>query len=65
VAVRDETYRGAPLNWCSHGSTNCGNPKADHAEVARLLIAAGARPDPEMNGGSDEFQAVIDEVRQS
>ena len=60
VAVRDETYRGTPLGWCSHGSVNCGNPKANHAEVARLLIAAGARPDPDMQGGSDEVQAVID-----
>ena len=62
VGVRDVTFRGTPLNWCSHGSVNCGNPKAHHPEVARLLIAAGARPDPEMTGGSDEFQAVIDEA---
>ena len=60
VGQRDPTYHGTPLNWCSHGSTNCGNPRADHAEVARLLIAAGARPDPEMTGGSDAVQAAID-----
>ena len=65
IGVRDLTFHGTPLNWCSHGSVNCGNPKANHAEVARLLIAAGARPDPEMNGGSDEFRAVIDEAVQT
>jgi hypothetical protein len=41
---------------------NCGNPRADHAAVARLLITAGARVDPSMadGDGSEAFQAVID-----
>jgi ankyrin repeat protein len=49
VAARDTSYRSTPLGWCCHGSLNCGNPHADHAEVARLLIAAGARPEPRMD----------------
>lgn len=62
IETRDGTYQGTPLGWCCHGSLNCGNPKADHAAVARLLLAAGARIDPDMAdwGGSDAFQAVID-----
>lgn len=45
IETRDRQYGGTPLNWCCHGSRNCGNPKADHAAVARLLMAAGARLD--------------------
>jgi ankyrin repeat protein len=62
--VRDPTYRGTPLSWCSHGSVNCGNRLGDHATVARMLIAAGTRVDPEMANweGSDEFQAILDEA---
>jgi ankyrin repeat protein len=58
--VRETTYQGTPLSWCCHGSRNCGNPRADHAEVARLLIAAGARPGPNLTECSDAMQAVID-----
>jgi ankyrin repeat protein len=62
--VRELTYGGTPLSWCSHGSVNCGNPQADHAAVARMLLAAGARVDPEMSDweGSDPFMAVIEEA---
>jgi ankyrin repeat protein len=62
IETREPTYQGTPLSWCCHGSVNCGNRKADHAAVARLLIAAGARVAPEMADwqGSDAFQAVID-----
>ncbi len=58
----ENTYGGTPLTWCCHGSTNCGNPQADHAEVTRLLLAAGARLDPEMEGCSDAMHTAIDEV---
>ena len=60
LEARDTTYQGTPLGWCCHGSVNCGNPRADHAEVARLLLLAGARPDPEMRGCSDAMQAVLE-----
>jgi ankyrin repeat protein len=64
LEVRDPTYGGTPLSWCSHGSVNCGNRQADHAAVARVLIAAGARVEPEMANweGSESFQSVIDEA---
>jgi ankyrin repeat protein len=47
VHVRDATFGGTPLGWCWHGSENCGNPSGDYAAVARLLLEAGATPDPE------------------
>jgi ankyrin repeat protein len=48
INVREPNYNGTPLSWCCHGSTNCGNPNADHAEVARRLLAAGAELSPDM-----------------
>ena len=54
----DPNYGGTPLNWCAHGSVNCGNPRADHAGVARLLLEAGAQPDPD-DAASPEVRAVI------
>jgi len=64
LEIREPNYGGTPLSWCSHGSANCGNPRADHAAVARMLIAAGAHVGPEMADweGSDAFMAVIEEA---
>ena len=61
IESRETTYNGTPLSWCSHGSRNSGNPNADHAGVAKLLLAAGAKVGPEMLEweGSEAFQAVI------
>lgn len=47
VNVRDATFGGTPLGWCRHGSENRCNPGGDYAAVARLLLDAGAVPDPE------------------
>jgi hypothetical protein len=63
LEARDPSYGGTPLSWCCHGSTNCGRAEADHAGVARMLIAAGARVSPDMQGCSDEMQAVVDAER--
>jgi ankyrin repeat protein len=62
VAAPDSTYGGTPLHWCCHGSVHGGNPRADHVEVARLLLAAGAGPDSITNG-SDAVAAVIQQWR--
>ena len=63
VDVREPTYNGTPLSWCSHGSENCGRWGADHAGVARLLIEAGSKVEPEMKTwGSSSFRAVITEA---
>jgi hypothetical protein len=63
VEARDDTYHGTPLGWCCHGSVNCGSPSADHTEVARLLIAAGARVKPDVEGCSPAMQAVVDAAK--
>ena len=62
LEIRDGTYQGTPLGWSCHGSANCGNARADHAGVARLLIEAGASVTPEMADWScsEALQAVID-----
>ena len=62
IETRDPQYGGTPLNWCCHGSRNCGNPKADHASVARLLMAAGARIDRDRTlDVPDAVRAAIEE----
>lgn len=64
INTREATYNGTPLGWCCHGSRNCGNPLADHAAVARLLLAVGAQTDREMleGGCSERMQSVLAEV---
>jgi hypothetical protein len=44
VNDRDPSYDATPLGWCCHGATYCGNRKADHPRIARLLLDAGAEP---------------------
>lgn len=59
IDVRDRVYGGAPLNWCCHGSANSAKRNANHAEVARLLIAAGGRVKPDEMRASDEVMTVL------
>jgi ankyrin repeat protein len=61
----DTTYQGTPLSWCCHGSRNCGRPRADHAGVARLLIAAGATVGPRLTECAPAMQAVLDAAKAS
>jgi ankyrin repeat protein len=65
VADRDPTWRATPLGWCCHGSVHAAGPGRDHAEVARLLLAAGARPEPDLGDASLEVRAVIEGGMQS
>ncbi len=62
INTRESQHNGTPLSWCCHGSRNCGNPRAVHAGVARLLLAAGAETTSEMAdwGCSDAMQVVVD-----
>jgi hypothetical protein len=61
IDARDPTHGGTPLNWCSHGARNCGNPAADHARVARLLLQAGATPPANLEDLEPELAAIIRE----
>jgi ankyrin repeat protein len=64
INLRDPQYQGTPLGWCCYGS--CHGPRhADHAAVARMLLAAGARPDDHLVNVSDAVRAVIDAWRAS
>jgi ankyrin repeat protein len=58
VAARDARHDATPLGWCCHGSLH-GNPDCDHAGVARLLLAAGARPGPDTQHASPEVMVVL------
>jgi ankyrin repeat protein len=63
IDTGDPVFHGTPLGWCCHGSLNCHNPRANHAEVARLLIGAGAATAGE-HTASDAVLSVIDEAGQ-
>lgn len=56
----EPTFGGTPLGWCCHGSRNCGRAGANHAEVATMLLAAGATRNQRLMACSDEVQAVLD-----
>ena len=61
VNARDAVHASTPLGWCRHGSQHCGNPRADHAAVARMLLEAGAEPEP--GDASAAVRDVIDRWR--
>jgi hypothetical protein len=60
VEQRDPTHGGTPLGWCCHGSLHCGDPRSDHAAVARMLLEAGASADPETGDAAPPVRTVID-----
>lgn len=58
--IKDHSYNAPPAGWMHHGTRNCGEPGGEYAEIARLLIAAGAP----MEGcttptGNQEVDAVL------
>ena len=55
----DPVHGSTPLGWCCHGSRHCRNPRGDYAAVARLLLAAGARPGPNLDDAAPEVLAVL------
>jgi len=62
VEARDPTYGSTPLGWCCHGSLHCGRPGAEHATVARILLAAGTLPPGEPASASDAVLAVLESL---
>jgi ankyrin repeat protein len=62
VGIRDARHGATPLGWCCHGSIH-GNRAHDHAGVARLLLAAGARPGPDTTDASAAVRAVLSAAR--
>jgi ankyrin repeat protein len=58
VTIQDAHYHATPLGWCCHGS-RFGPARHDHAAVARLLLAAGARTGPDTSEASPEVEAIL------
>ncbi len=62
LAVEDEQFHGTPAGWFGHGLQNCHEGSGDYAEVARLLLAAGAKiSDRDLPTGNVEVDAVLRE----
>jgi len=59
VEATEPTHGGTPLAWCCHGSTVGRNPSGDYAAVARLLVAAGAVPGPNLTDASPAVRNAL------
>ena len=57
---RDPSHDGTPLDWCCHGASQPGRDAGSYAEIARLLLQAGARPVPLYEGLPAEVRRVIE-----
>ena len=42
LTAEDAEFHGTPAGWMAHGALNCHEGGGDYAQVARLLLAAGA-----------------------
>jgi len=64
LTVEDDQFHGTPPGWFGHGAQNCSEEGGDYAEVARVLIAAGAKiPAVDIPTGRPEVDAVLREHR--
>ena len=43
LTIEDNQFHAPPPGWFDHGLHNCNEEGGDYPEVARLLVAAGAR----------------------
>jgi hypothetical protein len=60
--TEDEQFHGTPPGWFGHGVRNCDEGAGDYAQVARILIAAGATiPAVDLPTGKPEVDAVLRE----
>jgi ankyrin repeat protein len=62
VNRREPTHNATPFGWCTHGSCH-GPRRGQHGKVARMLLAAGARPDRPIGDASDEVREIVDGVK--
>ena len=60
--IEDEQFQGTPPRWFGHGVRNCDEGASDYAQVARILIAAGATiPAVDLPTGKPDVDAVLRE----
>jgi hypothetical protein len=59
IESRDAVHDSTPLGWCCHGAGHRRNRAGDYPSVARMLLAAGARPGPNLSDAPDEVLAVL------
>ena len=59
VSVRDRVFHGQPLIWATEGSHHAPPGEGrDHADVARLLLAAGSPVD--WQAGAEPSEAIAE-----
>ena len=62
LTVEDHQFHGIPAGWFAHGLQNCAEGDGDYAQVARLLLAAGATiPKRDVPTGHADVDAVLEE----
>jgi hypothetical protein len=62
LTVEDEEFHATPAGWFGHGSQNCMEGVGDYAQVARLLLGAGASMrKADLPTGRPEVDAVLRE----
>ena len=62
LIAEDDEFHGTPPGWFGHGAQNCCEEGGDYAEVARVLIAAGAKiPAVDIPTGRPDVDAVLRE----
>jgi hypothetical protein len=63
IGIPDPQFQGTPLGWCIYGAVHgWACQRGDFPTCARLLIAAGEKPDPSMlPTGRDDVDVVLRE----
>lgn len=62
VTIRDREFKGQPLIWAAEGSRSVKRAGRDHAEVGRLLLAAGSPTDWE--AGAEPSEGILEMIEE-
>ena len=63
IGIPDPQFQGTPLGWCIYGAVHgWACQRGDFPTCARLLIAAGEKPEPSvLPTGRDDVDVVLRE----